>query len=146
MVVLASVDGVRRLPWDEFLVGPKRTARRPDELIVAVEVDERVPEREAFAKVGVRQAMVIATVSCCVARYDDGEVRVALGSVGPTVLRASRAEAFLRQTPTFDGDVLDRFAAIVSEEVRPITDHRSTAAYRRHAAGVIARRTLERIA
>lgn len=144
-VVLASIDGERRARWDEFFVGPKRTARRPGELIVGVELPDRRPVREAYAKVGIRQAMVIATVSCCVARFDDGEIRVALGAVGPTVLRARRAEAFLADRAITSDEDLAAFARMVADEVRPITDHRSTEAYRRHAAGVIARRTLERV-
>lgn len=146
VVVLASARGTRRLRWDEFLVGPKRTARTPGELILGIELDERRPVREAFAKIGVRQAMVIATVSCAVARFDDGEIRVALGSVGPTVLRARGAEEMLSDGRAMDGTTLDRVAEAVAAEVRPITDHRSTAAYRRHAAGVLARRTVERVA
>lgn len=143
-VVLASGHGTRRLRWDEFLVGPKRTALRPGELILGVELPDRLPERQAFAKIGVRQAMVIATVSCCVTRDEAGTTTVALGAVGPTVLRARRAEEVVstrgRPSPT----ALEEFRRLVSEEVRPITDHRSTASYRRRAAGVLALRTLER--
>lgn len=145
-VVVSSASGTRRLRWDEFLLGPKRTALAPGELVIGVEPGPRRPVREAFAKVGVRQAMVIATVSCCAARFDDGEIRLALGAVGPTVLRARRAEELLRGREVVDGETLDRVAEAVAAEVRPITDHRSTAAYRRHAAGVLARRTLERVA
>jgi len=143
-VVLASGEGQRRLAWDEFLLGPKRTARRPDEVIVGVELPEVAPAREAFAKIGVRQAMVIATVNCCILRWDDGTTRVALGAVGPTVVRARRAEQLLADERDPAEATLDEFQRLVMEEVAPIDDHRSTAAYRRHAAGVLARRTLER--
>lgn len=143
-VVLASVSGTRRLRWDDYLLGPKRTARRSDELVVGVELPDEVPARQAFAKVGVRQAMVIATVNCCAVRFDDGTVRLALGSVGPTVLRARRAEALLADTAELSPSVLDELQRLVAEDVAPIDDHRSTAAYRRHAAGILARRTVER--
>ena len=143
-VVLASRAGRRRLRWDEFLLGPKQTALRPGELVVGVEVPEEVPARQAFAKVGVRQAMVIATVNCCVVRADDGTTRVALGAVGPTVLRAREAEALISAEARPSGSALEEFERLVSKEVRPITDHRSTESYRRRAAGVLARRTLER--
>ena len=145
IVVLESTAGIRRIPWDAFLTGPKQTLRRPDEVIIGVEVGERAPEREAFTKVGIRQAMVIATVSCCVARFDDGEIRIALGAVGPTVLRAHRAERFLASRSSIDSETLGEVERLVADEVRPITDHRATAGYRRHAAGVIAGRTLERV-
>jgi CO/xanthine dehydrogenase FAD-binding subunit len=145
-VVLASTRGRRTMPVAEFLTGPKHNACADDEVIVGVELPERMPESEAFAKVGVRQAMVIATVSCCAVRYDDGTVRVALGAVGPTVLRAATAERYLQEKR---GDITDdvkaEFARLVAGDVSPITDHRSTADYRRHAAGVLARRTLERV-
>lgn len=144
VVVLASTEGERRVPIGEFLVGPKETSRRPGELIIGVELDEDVPDQQAFAKIGIRQAMVIATASVCVLRSLDGSTRVALGSVGPTVLRAADAEA-LASSHTIDGDLLEEFAGLVSAAARPITDHRATAEYRRHAVGVIARRSLERV-
>jgi CO/xanthine dehydrogenase FAD-binding subunit len=88
--------------------------------------------------------MVIATVNCCILRWDDGTTRVALGAVGPTVVRARRAEQLLADERDPAEATLDEFQRLVMEEVAPIDDHRSTAAYRRHAAGVLARRTLER--
>lgn len=69
---------------------------------------------------------------------------MALGSVAPTPMRATEAEAMLNAAPAIDDVVLGEFARLVAEEVRPITDHRSTEAYRRHAAGVLARRLVER--
>lgn len=145
-VVLRSRDrGERTLPWHGFLLGPKRNAREPDELIVGVRVPEPAPTRQAFAKIGTRNAMVISMVSCVVTRDDDGATRIALGSVGPTVLRARRAEELASHLarPT-DAD-LDELARLVREEVAPIDDHRGTADYRRHAAGVLARRLVERL-
>ena len=143
-VVLASRSGERRLTWDEFLVGPKANALRPGEVILGVELPERVPERQAFAKVGVRQAMVIAVVNCCVVRDEDGTTRVALGAVGPTVVRARAAEELASSQRQLTSAALERFQQLVADEVAPITDHRGTEAYRRHAAGILARRTLER--
>jgi len=143
-VELASSTITRTLPWSEFFVGVKETARRPDELITAVTLPDQLPERQAFGKIGLRNAMVIATVCAVVTRADDGRVTVALGSVAPTPIRASRAESMISSTdrPT-DADLAE-FQRLVSEEVRPITDHRSTEEYRRHGAGVLARRLLER--
>jgi CO/xanthine dehydrogenase FAD-binding subunit len=88
--------------------------------------------------------MVIATVGCVVTRDDDGETTVALGSVAPTPMRAYRAEEMISAETSPSGSALAEFQRLVSEEVRPITDHRSTEEYRRHAAGVLARRLLER--
>lgn len=143
-IVVRSVErGERIIPWSEFFVGVKRTSLEPDEIIVAVAVPDDVPEAQEFAKVGARNAMVISTVSCVVMRGEDG-FRVALGSVAPTPIRATRAEEMINAESTISDSVLGEFARIVSEEVRPITDHRSTEAYRRHAAGVLARRLAER--
>lgn len=143
-VVLASRDGERRLPWDDFLLGPKETALRPGELILGVQLPDHIPARQAFAKVGVRQSMVIATVNCCVVRDEEGATRVALGAVAPTVMRARAAEQLASSEPRPSTATLDEFQRLVSEEVSPISDHRATERYRRHAAGVLARRTLER--
>jgi CO/xanthine dehydrogenase FAD-binding subunit len=143
-IELTSVSGVRELPWHEFFVGVKKTARRPDELITAVVLPERLPERQEFAKIGVRNAMVIATVCAVVTRDQDGTTTVGLGSVAPTPMRARLAEEMISSVTAPGDSDLDEFAHLVSEEVTPITDHRSTDAYRRHASGVLARRLLER--
>ena len=89
--------------------------------------------------------MVISMVSAVVTRDDDGAVAVALGSVGPTVVRARRAEHLASTFTSPTADDLDAFADLVRDEVRPIDDHRSTAAYRRHAAGVLATRLLQQV-
>lgn len=136
--------GMRLVRWDEFLTGVKRTSRRPDELIVAALLPEEVPRRQAFGKIGVRNAMVISMVSACVMRFDDGRTTVALGAVGPAPIRARRAEELISHEATPSQAALAEFSRLVSEEVRPITDHRGTEAYRRHASGVLARRLLER--
>jgi CO/xanthine dehydrogenase FAD-binding subunit len=142
--VASRADGVRRLRWDEFLLGPKRTGLRPGELILGARLPAAPPRRQAFAKVGARNAMVIAVASACLLREEDGTTRLALGSVGPTPLRARRAEEMISAERHPSPAAVAEFGRLVSEEVRPITDHRSTEAYRRHATGVLARRLLER--
>ena len=144
-IELASTDAIRRIPWHEFFVGVKRTTRLPDELITSVLVPADIPRRQAFGKVGIRSAMVISIVVGCVLRDDDGATRVALGSVAPTPMRAREAERMISAERRPSAAALDEFARLVAGEIRPITDHRSTADYRRHAAGVLARRLLERV-
>jgi CO/xanthine dehydrogenase FAD-binding subunit len=141
--VASEARGRRVVPWDEFFVGVKRTSLAADEVITAVVLPEEVPVAQEFAKVGVRNAMVISTVCCVVARAGDGW-RVALGSVAPTPMRAYRAEEMINAEASPSPAAIEEFGRLVSEEVRPITDHRSTEAYRRHAAGLLARRLLER--
>lgn len=142
--VCSRAGGTRTLRWNEFLSGPKKNGLVPGEIITAAILPDRLPVRQAFGKIGVRSAMVISTVSACVMRDEEGKTTVALGAVGPTVLRAPRAEEMISAETQPSEQALVEFARLVSEEVRPITDHRSTAAYRRHASGVLARRLLER--
>ena len=151
LVELASVSGMRRLPVREFYVGPKRNAARKDELIAAVLVEPaRGPQQ--FSKVGTRNAMVIAVCSFALA-LDVGRRRVGtgIGSAGPTPLRATAAEAFItgaldegglwERPDDVDPKVVARFGELVAAAARPIDDVRGTAAYRRHALAVLARRT-----
>lgn len=148
-VELASAAGRRVVPVTEFMVGVKRTALAPGEMIVSTTVPI-VDGWQGYAKVGVRNAMVIAVASACVVLdRQRGTVGVALGSVGPTILRCPSAEEYLAATIDWatlavDAIDLDRFGALVSGESRPITDHRSTAEYRRHAVGVLATRLVRR--
>lgn len=143
-IELTSPRGRRIVSWSDFFVGVKKTSLAEDELITAVLLPEELPERHEFAKVGVRNAMVISTVCAVVTRETDGATTVGLGSVAPTPIRAPKAEAMISAVASPTPADLAEFQRLVSEEVKPITDHRSTEAYRRHAAGVLARRLLER--
>ena len=139
----SALRGTRVVPWAEFFTGVKQNALAEDEAIVSVVLPEEVPVVQEFAKIGVRNAMVISTVSCVVMKASDG-YRIALGSSAPTPIRAPRAEDFLSSIGPAGESELAELSRIVSEEVRPITDHRSSEGYRRHAAGVLARRLVER--
>ena len=143
IAVQSRARGERVIPWDEFFLGVKQTALEPDEIITAVVVPDDTPTTQAFAKVGTRNAMVISTVSCLVMRGGDG-FRIALGSVAPTPIRMPRAEQVLNAERSPSQATLEEVQRIVSEDVTPITDHRSTEGYRRHAAGVLAKRLVER--
>lgn len=147
-VELASVRGVRRLPVAEFFTGPKRSVLAPDELIAAFWVR---PARagQQFAKIGTRNAMVIAVCSFALALDPSRKsVGTGIGSAAPTPLRAVAAEAFLAAALDWDSrgalppDVAAEFGRLVAEAAAPIDDVRGTAAYRRHALSVLARRTL----
>lgn len=143
-VEVASSRGRRLIQWEGFFTGVKQNALEPGELITAVVLPEPLPRHQAFGKVGVRNAMVIATVCCVVTRDEDGSTTAAFGSVAPTPIRAKQAEAMISTESAPSQAALAEFQRLVSLEVSPITDHRSTEAYRRHAAGVLARRLLER--
>ncbi|MGB7859065.1 MAG: FAD binding domain-containing protein [Acidimicrobiia bacterium] len=141
---LVSSRHSRLVHWADFFQGVKKTCLADDELVASVHLPERLPERQAFGKVGVRNAMVIATVCSVVTRAEDGKTTVGLGSVSPTPMRATDAEQMISSISKPNDSDLAEFQRLVANEVRPITDHRSTAEYRRHAAGVLARRLLER--
>jgi CO/xanthine dehydrogenase FAD-binding subunit len=149
VIVGDATGGTRRLAIHDFLVGPKANACREGELVLGAVVLASAGRQE-FLKVGTRNAMVIAVVSAAVvADPVDRSVRVAVGSAGPTVLRAREAEAWVAAridwaTAGVDPALAREFGDRVADSVHPIDDHRSTARYRRHAAGVLARRGLVR--
>jgi len=125
-VVLRSADGERRIPFNGFYTGYRQTAMRPDELIVAIEVPP-VEGRQWFRKVGTRAAQAISKVVMAAVRAP--RPRIALGSVAPTVVRAARTEAVLAERAT-----LAEAQAALMDEIQPIDDLRSTAAYRRRVS------------
>jgi CO/xanthine dehydrogenase FAD-binding subunit len=132
-LVLQSTGSRRVVPLTDFLVGPKRNALKPEELIVGVRIDPPGP-RQTFMKIGPRNAMVIAVVSLAVCVDEErGEVRASFGSAGPvpglvTARLDDRAE------------LPERVAGAAS----PIDDVRGTASYRRHGLRILTERALER--
>lgn len=148
-VELASVRARRELPLSEFITGPKRTARQSDELITAIRVP-RIEGPQHVAKIGPRNAMVIS-VACFALILDttNQRVRAAMGSVGPTPIRVHDAERAVSEAIdwgqlTCPDEAIDDFARACAGAARPITDHRSSAEYRRHSIGVLAGRSLRR--
>src|ERR1700736_102608 len=151
MVELASTAGVRRVPARDFYVGPKRNAMRKDELIAAFLIEPSSGPQQ-FSKVGTRNAMVIAVCSFGLA-LDATRKRVGtgIGSAAPTPVTADEAEAFMEgvldegglwgKRGQVDPSALVRFGELVAAAAKPIDDVRGTAAYRRHALAVLARRT-----
>lgn len=125
VVVLRSSTAERRVPFNEFYTGYRQSVRRSDELIVAVQVPEIVG-KQWFRKVGTRAAQAISKIVAAGVRSDTP--RFALGSVAPTVVRLSRTEAALR------GNDIASAQRILQEEINPIDDIRSNAAYRRKVA------------
>ncbi len=151
-VELASATGTRRLPVADFVTGPKRQAAREDELIAAFHLPAATGAQQ-FAKIGTRNAMVIAVCSLSLAIWPERRaVCACIGSAGPTPIRAGEAEAFIAGVLDEEGlwegrgplagAALERFGELVAAAAAPIDDVRGSAAYRRHALAVLARRTL----
>jgi len=143
VVVLRSAAASRRVPFAAFYTGYRQSVRRPDELIVGFEIPA-IDGEQWFRKVGTRAAQAISKVVVAAVAPSasargrrraggsgrfDGVVRIALGSVGPTVVRAVRTEEALA-----GGASLVDAQRILVEEIAPIDDIRSTAEYRRRVA------------
>jgi CO/xanthine dehydrogenase FAD-binding subunit len=149
-VVLSGRSGRREVSFHDFMIGPKRSVRTSDEIIVSVQW-QPTGGFEGYAKIGVRNAMVIAVASVCLVHDPRARaVRVALGAVGPTILRARKAESWLGDNADLGDlasvtDAVSReFGERVRGEASAITDHRSTREYRHHGVGVLATRLLDR--
>jgi xanthine dehydrogenase small subunit len=145
-IVCGSVRGERTVPSDAFWTGYRQTALEPDELVVRVRVPLAAGRETRFRKVGTRRAQSISKVVLALSYRDTGpeaswtEVRLALGSVAPTPIRARATEAALEgQPPT--PETADRAADTLAAELNPIDDVRSTAEYRR----LVASRVLHRL-
>lgn len=159
-VSLRSAKGSRELALSDFITGPKQTALQQGEIIEGVRVLLAAPQnggngstigRGEFLKVGTRNAMVISVAGLAlIARHDIQRVCVGLGSVAAVPVRPTEAEEWIsprldwqQRSPLDPGDV-ETFGEMVAQAASPIDDHRSTAVYRSHAIGVMAKRALVR--
>jgi carbon-monoxide dehydrogenase medium subunit len=149
-VSVARADGSHReVPIDEFFLGWFTSVLDPTEIVVGVRIPAARPDtRGAFVKFLPRSAGDYATVSAAAAVGLDGEgaissVRIALGSVGSTSIRARGVEAALVGQPATE-EVIGEAAALVRDEVDPVADGRGSAAYKREMSRVITTRALLR--
>ncbi len=155
LLVLDAVVGIagraeaRRLPLDQFFVGPGQTALAAGELLAWLEL----PRKHAwwtvrYERLDVRRAMDIAIVGVAVALRRDGarvaEARLALGAVAPTPRRVPEAEAALLEGGLAPSAIA-RAAELAMAAARPISDVRATAEYRRQMVGTLVRRALARV-
>jgi CO/xanthine dehydrogenase FAD-binding subunit len=149
-IVLGSIRGRRSVAAMDFFPEYRRTARADDELVLAVRIPLAASRQVRFRKVGTRRAQAISKVVMALSWQTDGagaghapwhEVRLALGSVAATPIRASATESLLEGSePT--ADTADRSVAALETEIQPIDDVRSTSAYRRAVAGRVLHRLI----
>jgi CO/xanthine dehydrogenase FAD-binding subunit len=154
-VVLRSKSGERRVPFGQFMLGPKRSVRRPDELIVAAEwEDAGAAQTYMFAATRNAMAISIAGLALVIDRVRR-RVGVGLGSCGPTIIRAGDAERFAAglfeeagwdRPATLSEAAAKEFGRLAAGAASPIDDVRGTAAYRRHILAVMGARALARVA
>ena len=147
--VLASSGGTRELPVEDLFVDYYETALQPGELLTEVIVPAQPPDaRAVYLKFLPRTEDDYATVAvAALARVEDGvcaDVRVALGAVAPTPVRATAVEAALRGQPV-TGDAIRSAAEAVAEQADPLADFRGSSEYKRDMAVVFTRRALEHV-
>lgn len=141
-VELRNLQATRRMKLVDFFLAPGRTAIAPDEIITAFFVPTDV--RSAWFKLGKREATAISVVAAACGVNAAGRVHIALASVAPTPLRVTAAEAMLAEQG-LTAETARAAGEIVRETIKPITDHRASADYRRDTAGTMVTRLLTQL-
>lgn len=147
---VGSARGIRKIPFNQFYTGYRKTLLAAEELLLAIHLPKTNGHTwQYFRKVGTRQAQAISKVVMALAATMDGakqlqSVRIAYGSVAPTVIRVAQAEAVLAKE-ALTATSIAQARARAMQEVRPISDVRSTADYRRLIAGNILARGLQEL-
>lgn len=148
LVRIQGPSGNRELPIEEFFTGPGKNCLAKGELIEAFLIPRRVT-RGAFMKLGERKAHAISKINLALSVWQENDrlaCRIAMGSVAPTVIRAPEAEKLIEKSglPLSD-KLLEEAAALAVAAAKPISDVRSTQAYRKQMAGVLLKRALKEI-
>jgi carbon-monoxide dehydrogenase medium subunit len=149
-VHICGAAGSRSLPLAQFITGYRKIDLKADEIIASLSFERAaLGLGSAFVKFGARQAQAISIVNAAVVlQVQDGlivQARVALGAVGPTIVRCAGAEALLLQQQPAP-ELYQQAAEQVRLAIHPIDDIRGSAAFRRHIAGVIVTRALDKAA
>jgi CO/xanthine dehydrogenase FAD-binding subunit len=148
LVTLAGPAGRRQIPLSEFFVGPRKTVLKPDELLTEIVIPKQNLGKPAhFLKFGLRKGQALALVNVAASLWVDPDKnvyvapRIALGAVAPTIVRATKAEAYLdgrAVTP----DAMAEAGRIAISDAKPISDFRASAEYRRDLIAVLTARAL----
>lgn len=150
-LTLTSARGSRAVPISQFYTGVRKTVLAKDEMLTGISFEALKPnQRGVYIKLGLRRAQAISLVNCAVVlSFGDGnrvdEARITLGAVAPTIIHAAQAEAYLAGKHLTDA-VIAEAARLAQQAATPITDVRSSAAYRSDMVEVIVRRGLSDIA
>ncbi|MBA7653404.1 Carbon monoxide dehydrogenase medium chain [subsurface metagenome] len=142
-------DGERVVPFEEFFIGPGETVLKRGELLAEVQVPVPLPDTRGVYLKHSRSSIDLATVGVVVIMtLGSGglcqEVKVVLGAVAPTPIRAKRAEVLLKGT-NITPPLIKEAAQAASEEAQPITDVRASAEYRREMVKLLTRRVIEQL-
>ncbi|OFW01186.1 MAG: hypothetical protein A3I61_08075 [Acidobacteria bacterium RIFCSPLOWO2_02_FULL_68_18] len=148
-VTLLGPAGTRSMPLADFFVGPRKTALKPDELLVDIRIPrENLGKPAAFLKFGLRKGQALALVNVAASFWVDWGTpafvapRIALGAVAPKVIHATTAEAYL-DGRAIDPDAMAEAGRLAVGDAKPINDFRASAEYRRDLIAVLTRRVLE---
>jgi CO/xanthine dehydrogenase FAD-binding subunit len=146
---IGSAHGYRRVAFNQFYTGYRRTVLEADELVLAVRVPKlKEGEQDFFFKVGTRRAQAISkVVMAAKAKVVNSRIElisIGVGSVAPTVIRASRTEQLLSGAQLTSA-LIEQARQMIAQEVRPITDLRSTEHYRRTVTGNVLARFLRQL-
>ncbi len=153
-VELRSLDSNRVVRLEDFFTGPGKTVLKSNEIITKIILPKFDGYKSAWKRLGQRRAVSISKVSAAlvlnVSKRSNGflkvsDVKISLGAVAPTVIRAREAEKYLLESPVLNKTVIERACELVSDEARPITDVRSNSAYRSCMCGVLAGDLFERL-
>jgi CO/xanthine dehydrogenase FAD-binding subunit len=149
MLKLVSQKGERVVPITDFFTGPRKTILADDELLTEIHIPSLPPKYKGiYLKLSPRKSMDLAVVGVAAFVVRDGDVckdvRIALGAVAPTPLRARKAESALIGKKLTDDSIIEA-ARAASTECRPIDDHRASAEYRCDMVYVLTRRALAQI-
>jgi carbon-monoxide dehydrogenase medium subunit len=150
-VTVASAAGQKRMPLSELFVGPRKTALKPDEMLLEIVIPKRnLGKPTCFLKFGLRKGQALALVNVAASAWIDPErqvfvePRIALGAVAPTVIRTPKAEAALEGQPA-TREVMAEAGRLAAGEARPISDFRASADYRRELIRVLSARALAQV-
>jgi len=144
---LVSQQGERMVNIEDFFTGPNQTVLNDEELLQEIQIPNLPPHAKGiYLKLTPRRAMDLAIVGVAVVVIpEDGlcnDIRIALGAVAPTPIRAKRAEGILRGQ-RFNEQLMEKAAQTAAEESKPIDDHRASAEYRREMVKVLTKRAME---
>jgi carbon-monoxide dehydrogenase medium subunit len=145
---IANIKGEKLIPVEDFFTGPSVSVLAPDELVVEVQVPNPPPNSGmVYIKHTIRAAMELAIVGVAtMVAFQDGvysEIKIALGAVAPTPIRAIRAETVLKGKP-FSTKLVKEASETASDEARPISDIRASAEYRKEMVRILSERALNK--
>jgi len=147
---LTSQTGSRIVNIEDFFTGPNKTVLTDEEILQEIQIPNLPPNSKGvYLKLTPRSTMDLAIVGVAVLVVSDGtsckDIRIALGAVAPTPIRAKRAEAAVKGQK-FSNELIRKAAEVASAESSPIDDHRASAEYRREMVKVLTKRALKQVA